>query len=364
MKKFSEIPQFTQTAAYSHNVDWRSLEHNIEDYISTYGLQMNPDFQRGHVWTEAQQVAYVEFALRGGKSGKDILFNHTGWMKSFEGEFVLVDGLQRITAVLRFLHNEIPAFGRKLSEWEGKLSWDIGFVFHVNDLPNRAAVLRWYLELNTGGARTGAGNRDIGGEGVQQSILKLLEGRKIFVPVNVTQHWNKHDFVEIDTSNILFICAGTFTDAREETPASGLGFGADVTENRKPARRITHDKLVEAGMIAELLGRLPVVVQLDHLSPEDLARILVEPPDSLVKEYKKILEIQGVSLDFTQEAILEVAEFAGKRKVGARGLRALLEEVLQDTMFDAPEMETKTVMITPEMVTERLKNFDSGMSEE
>jgi len=211
-----------------------------------------------------------------------------------------------------------------------------------------------------GGNRTGAGNRDIGGEGVQQSILKLLEGRKMFVPNNVTQHWNKHDFVEIDTSNILFICAGTFTDVREEIPAGGLGFGVDV-ERGKKTRRISHKQLTDAGMISELLGRIPVIVQLDFLEAPDLAQILTDPPDALVKEYKRLMEIQGVTLDFTPEAIQAVAAFAYKRKVGARGLRAVMEEVMHDLMFDAVDLEVKTVKVEPSLVEEKLKGFDSGM---
>jgi hypothetical protein len=113
---------------------------------------MCPDFQRGHVWTEQQQIAFVEFLLQGGKSGKDIMFNHPGWMKSFEGDFVLVDGLQRLTAVLRFLKDEISVFGGvKCSEFEDKLPSSISLCFHINDLPTKAAVLKWYLEMNSGG---------------------------------------------------------------------------------------------------------------------------------------------------------------------------------------------------------------------
>jgi len=150
---FKTIPKYTRPASYAVDLPWDQLERTLARYVKEHGLQLEPDFQRGHVWTEAQQIAYVEFILRGGSSGKDILFNQPGWMsiRKDPGDFVLVDGLQRITAALRFLRNEIPAFGYKFSEYEGRLSWDIGFKFHVNILPNRAAVLQWYLELNSGG---------------------------------------------------------------------------------------------------------------------------------------------------------------------------------------------------------------------
>src|SRR5262245_6369614 len=116
------------------------------------------------------------------------------------------------------------------------------------------------------GARTGAGSRDIGGEGVQQALLKLLEGREIFVPLNVTQHWNKHDFVQVDTTDILFVCAGTFTDLHEYAGETEVGFGAAGRTKRR--RRITHKDLLEYGMLAEFLGRLPVVVELEELTRE------------------------------------------------------------------------------------------------
>jgi len=220
------------------------------------------------------------------------------------------------------------------------------------------------IARKNGGTRTGAGNRDIGGEGVQQSILKLLEGRKTFVPMNVTQHWNKHDFVEVDTANILFVCAGTFTDAREEREkGGGLGFGNEVS-GKKPARRISQKTLVEAGMLPELLGRLPIVVQLDPLGAGDLARILTEPQDALIKEYVRLLDVQGVKLEFPDESVKAVADFAAKRGRGARGLRAVMEEVLHDVLFDAAENPGQTVTVSPGDVAAKLAEFDSGMSAE
>src|SRR6266849_5042388 len=152
-----------------------------------------------------------------------------------------------------------------------------------------------------GSARTGAGSRDIGGEGVQQALLKLLEGREIFVPLNVTQHWNKHDFVEVDTADILFICAGTFTDLHQVQIDKQVGFGS--AGRRMGAARLRVKELIEYGMLAELLGRLPVQVE---------------------------LEVQ-------ESALRAVVEFAVDKKLGARALRGILEEVLADVMFEAPE---------------------------
>ena len=149
------------------------------------------------------------------------------------------------------------------------------------------------------GARTGAGSRDIGGEGVQQSLLKLLEGREIFVPTNVTQHWNKHDFVVVDTTDILFICAGTFSDLAQMKPANEIGFGQQGTA-KKRLQKVDPKSLQEYGLIAELVGRLPAIVQLSELDENELLQILTEPPDSVIREYKELLALDQVTLDFTR----------------------------------------------------------------
>lgn len=121
---------------------------NIEAYD---GLDMDPDFQRGHVWTEEQQIRFVEYALRGGRSGRDIFWNNPTWMGKWTQPTVLVDGKQRLNAALRFMHNEIPAFGYHYKEWSGRLPSAANFTFHVNTLKTRAEVLRWYLDINAGG---------------------------------------------------------------------------------------------------------------------------------------------------------------------------------------------------------------------
>lgn len=146
--KFSDIEQFTRDGRYQVNIPIKRLPAWIEDHIKSDDLQMNPDFQRGHVWTEAQQIAYIEFLLKGGRSGRTIYFNHPGWMNSFDGDFVCVDGLQRCTAICRFINNEIPAFGVLYKDFEDKLFSEPDVIVNINDLKTKKEVLRWYLEMN------------------------------------------------------------------------------------------------------------------------------------------------------------------------------------------------------------------------
>lgn len=204
------------------------------------------------------------------------------------------------------------------------------------------------------GARNGAGSRDIGGEGVQQSLLKLLEGREIFVPLNVTQHWNKHDFVQVDTSDILFIAAGTFSDlAMYGDGEKTIGMlGGD--DKPKPRKRIGAKELSDYGMLPELLGRLPVIVQLDPLDEAQLVDVLSGPPDSLVREYQALLAADDIKLEIGEDAMREIVRFAMARRVGARGLRGIVEEVCQDLMFEAPERRGETLAIDAAYVRERL----------
>jgi len=148
---FKDMPKFTRTASYAVNQSWKYIPEWLESQYEI-GLELDPDFQRAHVWTEEQQIRYVEFRLSGGDSGKDLYFNHPNWMGSFTGDFVLVDGKQRLNAVLRFMNNEIPAFGTLYKDFEGNLrSTDADFVVHINDLKTRSEVLQWYIDLNAGG---------------------------------------------------------------------------------------------------------------------------------------------------------------------------------------------------------------------
>ena len=151
MPYFKYIPQLTPWGGYSVDVSWGYLSEEIKLYGDGTRVELCPDFQRGHVWTYAQQVAYVEFILKGGRSGKDILWNCPGWMDTFRGPMQVVDGLQRLEAVRRFMADEIPAFGYKRREYSDRLPLNARFTFHVNNLEKRSDVLRRYLDVNSGG---------------------------------------------------------------------------------------------------------------------------------------------------------------------------------------------------------------------
>ena len=214
------------------------------------------------------------------------------------------------------------------------------------------------IARRTHGAHTGAGARDIGGEGVQQALLKLLEGSEIFVPLNVTQHWSKHDFVLVDTSEILFICAGTFSDMtviQHETHPVGFRNAKSPEAKR---RRVTTKDLLEYGMLAEFLGRLPVIVELESLTASDMMRILKEPPDSILKEYVHLLSLDDIELRFTDGALKMVIDHALKKSLGARGLRSIMEEVMHDIMFDAPTSKGKKITVGKRFVETRLARLD------
>jgi ATP-dependent Clp protease ATP-binding subunit ClpX len=216
------------------------------------------------------------------------------------------------------------------------------------------------------GARTGAGARDIGGEGVQQSLLKLLEGREVFAPLNVTQHWNKHDFVVVDTQDILFIAAGTFTDLALADEPKSVGFGRGAAQatvaDRAPGRRVTEKDLLDYGLLAELLGRVPVRVELEPLSAADLLAIMTQPPDSVIREYQALLKMDGVDLRFSEPALRAIASWCIRRKTGARSLRTLIEEICHDVMFDAPELEGQTFEVDAAYAEERLERLAEGLA--
>lgn len=152
--KFSDIPQFTREGNWECNYSVLRFVRQIEDFEKEDGLEMNPDFQRGHVWTEEQQINFIEFILRGGKTGRTIYLNHPNWMGSFDKGsvgFVCVDGLQRTTAIRRFINNEIPAFGTFYKDFEGSPRILNDMKININDLKTKEEVLHWYIQMNEGG---------------------------------------------------------------------------------------------------------------------------------------------------------------------------------------------------------------------
>jgi ATP-dependent Clp protease ATP-binding subunit ClpX len=203
------------------------------------------------------------------------------------------------------------------------------------------------------GAVTGAGSRDIGGEGVQQALLKLLEGRQLFVPTNVTQHWSKHDFVPVDTTDVLFICAGTFSDLHMYSGGTrSMGFNTETGVVRHG--RITEKDLLRYGILAEFLGRLPVQVQMSALGEEELLQVLLKPPDSLLREYTDLLRMDGVMVQYETSGLKEIVTAALRRETGARGMRAILEEVMSDALFNGPSMSGKTLVVDKDYVAQSL----------